>query len=194
MRFLRTDIAPAEVPAGGLSLAKRAALVGNVPESINDATWLEASWHLVEAHCQRFFLPGVGVSYREATYEIALDPRDPFCLSIMPTARNTPNAIIHEVQRWDGAAYQDYTDFNYRPGSRWCPTDRDAEYRLVARAIIPDVPAPVTQAVIRTSSWLRHYGPSESKGNDALAAPNIPISTAGAVLRSGAAELLISYR
>ena len=153
-----------------------------------------SAWSLVEQWTERLWLRG-SQDYREGTYEVELTSADRNRdLPMMLSAVNTPDVTVQSFERWDHETddYVAFTDWKKRPGSRWCaPND---VYKLVSRATpVEDIPGDVIQAVARAAAWLRSYSPADVR-SDGIGGTAIPVSVAGAVMRSGAAELLFPYR
>ena len=194
MRILSKSLTPLVVPADQLALGKSQARVGATPTTDTDPSWIVAAWRLVEVWCQRCFLRGAS-NYREGVYEIEVTPEDGD-LPIMVDHPRTPGASIQSLEKWNDTtgSYDTTTAFRLRPGSRWRPDDDCATYRLTARVTPPvEIPDAVVQGALRTASWLRVYSPADVR-SDGLGGTTIPVSVAGAVMRSGAAELLFPFR
>ena len=208
----RKDVTPFVVPDGQVTLIKSQARVGATPQTPTEETWVISAWALVEQWTERLWLRG-SQDYREGTYEVELTSSDRNRdLPMMLSAVNTPDVTVQSFERWDHQTddYVAFTDWKKRPGSRWyvssyfTPIDYSNRlyldsapndvYKLVSRATPDeDIPGDVIQAVARAAAWLRSYSPSDVR-SDGIGGTAIPVSVAGAIMRSGAAELLFPYR
>ena len=141
----------------------------------------------IEEYVGRLFYRGLAGSVRVCTTVLELDaPGDAPMLAQFPS---TDPAIVTAALRWDdaAAAFQ-ASDFLVRPvGMVRLPTA--GTYRLVANATpTTNYPPAVHEAVARLFAFREIHRPQRSDG--AMTDSGLPPTQAGAMMRSGAAEIL----
>ena len=163
------------------------AMVGESAVSLTSdrAHILDTAAGIVELYCARMYFRGVGGAPRVATSIVEVEA--PFEVPIVGALPKSTGVTITSVEKWSDAS-EDFetSDYIRRPfGVILVPAG--GAYRIVASVLPPPGSAPVDEAIARCFSYLESYKP---RRNTSELADGAPPSIAGAILRSGAAELL----
>lgn len=146
---------------------------------------IATAWNLVERHTGRLWLPAANDGDRTATAEIALATGDR--VPLLPRYPQTPDPTLGAIQRWTDGAWTDAGDVDRLDPWHWIAPSTDA-YRVTATWSAPegDPPHHVRQAIDRIVGYLHEMRGSAATTDD------VPVSHAGALIRSGAGELLMA--
>ena len=175
---------PRETPDAELARVKANIRVVYDREAALLRRQIATAWALVERHTGRLWLPAANDGDRTATAELALATGDR--VPLMPVYPRTPGPTLGDVERWSAGAWTDAGDVDRLDPWHWLAPSAGA-YRVTATwsATADDPPDHVRQAIDRVVAYLY-----ELRGA-AVAEQEVPVSHAGALVRSGAAELLM---
>ena len=183
--------APANVPAGDpppLTLPKTETLTDATPDTDADAALLASTWRYVERHTGTLWLPLV--DGRVCVSELHLD--GPAIVPVIPSHARTRGVAIGAVERWSASA-EAYTEHGYQvlPYGLVLPFEGDWRITATVSPALDSIPQNVLFASSRIYAYLYHHAPARL-GQDFGGAP--PPSLGGAMIKSGAAQLLAEYR
>ena len=183
--------APANIPAGdaaSLTLPKTETLTDETPDTDADAALLASTWRYVERHTGTLWLPAAGG--RRCVSELHLS--GPCTVPVVPSHARTRAGVIGAVERWSesGEAYAAH-EYSVLPYGIVLGLEGDWRVTATVSPVLSDIPQNVLFAAGRVYAYLYHHAPARL-GQDFGGAP--PPSLAGAMLKSGAAQLLAEYR
>lgn len=145
---------------------------------------LLAAWAAVEEHTGRLWLPAVNDGDRTAVAELNASAAE--TVPLMPEFPNTPGAVLTGVDRWTDGAWSalELADLERPDPWRW-RAPAAGSYRTTATYTAAlSLPGLVQSALDLLQSYLYEYRGDADSGGPTLG------STAGGLLRSGAADLL----
>ena len=175
--------APRPTPDAELTAARDHIRVTTDEEADLLRSMLLAAWAAVEEHTGRLWVPAANDGDRTAAAELWANGGD--SVPLLPAFPETPGAVLATVERWTDGAWTALVlaDLD-RPDPWTFRAPAAATYRVTATYQAGAIPEHVQRAVYLAASYSYEF-----RGDVAFAGQT-PATQAGALLRSGAADLL----
>ena len=192
--ILRTcTVAPLALPDAVKEQARAMAGESDAADTTDRLLILQGAADEIERYCGRAFWRAAAGAARESTAELDVGavPVELAACPVLPDATGTI-VTITTVRRWNDAnGAWETAEYTARPSGRFL-VDRSGIYEVVS-TLLPDTVAPseAVEACARLFAFRENYRPKRS---GSIEDDGTPIRQSGAILRSGAGEILRGIR
>lgn len=185
--MLSSAVSELELPTATKDQARAMAGQSSVQLTLDRGRILVAAAGLIESYCQRIFWRGALGGVRTSVAEVALDGAGE--IPIFPGFADSSGVlVVVSFKKWsDDAESFVSADYTLRPAGRIAVADR-GYFEITSSALAPvEVPGAAVEAAARVYSYQSQFRPGISTISEGGAIT--PPRLAGAILKSGAAEL-----